>query len=127
MVFDDPLSIAGALAGAALAVVLLIRLDWWRAPPPDVRSATQPKSVPTGYASTAQPTATPVLIAVAAALVGVGLALSSAGLSIGLAPLVLGGAVLVMAFVLLVRGRPPASAEMQEHAEGAGSEDASAD
>lgn len=126
--FDDPLSIAAALAGAVVAVVLLVRLDWWRAPPTDTLAAAPPKPLPTGYASTAQPTAAPVLFAVAAALVGVGLALTASGLGPGgLAPLAVGVAVLLLAFVILIRGRAPVSAEVLDAQKRAAPEDDPAD
>ena len=105
--FDDPLSRAAALAGAVVAVVLLVRLGWWRLPPSDTPIAVRTKPLPTGYASTAQPTAAPVLFAVAAALTGVGLALTGSGLGPGsLAPLAVGVAVLMVAVRVLLRGGP---------------------
>jgi hypothetical protein len=126
-VFDDPLIIAGAIAGAVVAVVLLVRLDWWSAPPADGLPMARPKLAPTGYASTAQPTATPVLFALSAALVGVGLVLTSSGLHLGFVLLGVGGGLLLVTFVLSLRTRPAVGREVQDVEDRPATEDHAAD
>lgn len=106
--FSDPVTITAAVVGGVVGIVLLIKFGGWRLPPKESPPVTRPPALPTGYVSTARPTAAPVLIAAGLTLLGVGVVLSTAGFAPGPLAVAPGGGFLLLAIVVLLRGQAPA-------------------
>ncbi len=100
----DYLNVVGAILGAGLGIYLAFRLGVFRRSNEEPDSDPREQSRPTGYVSTQQPSAAPILGALGATLLGVGLAIASLG-GFSLALVIAGIALLVAAVLTAVRRR----------------------
>ena len=108
--FSDPATVLGALAGAVVAVAVVVRFGWWRAPEEPV-PVSPPRSVPTEYKTSHAPSPAPILTAVGAALVAIGLTFSSYSLILAIGTLLVGGVLISAAVVSALRGHGEAASE----------------
>ena len=116
MVFSDPVSVLAGLAGVVVAVAVLLRFGWWRAPKEPV-PASPPRYVATEYATRHAPSAAPILTAVGVALTAIGLAFMSHSPAVAIGPLVVGALLIGAAVVSVVRGRGQADGEESDGSE----------
>ena len=117
MVFSDPVSLLAGLAGVVVAVAVLLRFGWWRAPTAPV-PVSRPRYVATEYATRHAPSAAPILTAVGVALVATGLAFMSYSPAVAVGPMVIGALLIGAAVVSVLRGHGEAASEQSDPEEG---------
>lgn len=106
---SDSVNVVAAILGAALGLLLVFRLNLFGGPGEDRSPVRAELTRATGYVSTHQPSAAPILAALGATLLGVGLALASKFGEFSLVLAILGVVLLVAALLTTVRRRstPP--------------------
>lgn len=102
-VLVDNANIVAAILGAILGLVLAFRWGVFRGPSEEPNPVPAEFTRPTGYASTQQPSAAPILGAVGATLLGVGLATEPSLGVFSLALVIPGAALLALAVLFVAR------------------------
>ena len=115
--FSDPVSVAAALAGVVVAIGLVVRFGWWRAPR-DTAPASPPRYVATEYATRHASSAAPILTALGGALLATGLVFVGHSVPLAIGPLLVGGLLIGAAVLSAFRGHGRAAAEASDASEG---------
>jgi hypothetical protein len=115
-VFSDPVSVVAALAGVVVAVAVVVRFGWWRAPTDPV-PPSRPRYVATEYATRHAPSAAPILTALGGALLAIGLVFVGHSLAVAIGPLIAGGLFIGAAVVSVLRGHGRAAADASDGSE----------
>lgn len=101
----DSLNVVAAILGAGLGLLIAFRLGVFRRGGEELDPNPGEVSRPSGYVSTQQPSAAPILGALGAGLLGVGLATASRLGLLSLALIIVGIALLVAAVITAVNRR----------------------